>query len=126
MHLANYAKITGSRRGPGNLLARNNAEAVGEAKLQPDELQAYATFGLLRSTLPAHCGEAALSVILHRRTHANERTSKTGQTSSSFGFIGAQIPISANAPAEDIPLSGCGLPICRVRCSFGSRETRHR
>ena len=73
------------------------------AKLQSDERQAYATFGLLRSTLPAHCGEAALLVILHRRTHANERTSKTGQTSSSFGFIGGQIAVSANEPVEDMP-----------------------
>ena len=31
--------------------------------IQPDGLQAYATFGLPRSTLPAYCDEAALSVF---------------------------------------------------------------
>jgi hypothetical protein len=38
-------------------------EAVSKAKLRPDGLQAYATFGLLRSTLPANCDKAALSVF---------------------------------------------------------------
>jgi hypothetical protein len=48
-----------------------------------DGLEAYPTFGLLRSILPAYCGEAALSVFCtksDRRTHANKGTSKTGQT----------------------------------------------
>jgi hypothetical protein len=37
-------------------------------------------------------------------SQTSRRTSKTGQTPSSFGFIGAQIAISANEPVEDIPV----------------------
>jgi hypothetical protein len=92
------------------------------SKLQASRVQAYATFGLLRSTLPAHCDEAARPVNCNRKTHASE----TGQRSSSFGFVGEHMAISANEPMEDIPCSGCGLPIRRVRHSFGSRETSHR